>query len=389
MNAKLPIIAAFVALMMLTVPFSISNDSYAEDPISESGLYFETNAPLTSSANIEKLFTDYDVEHIISDYVLDPLGIIDTYDVTSDLMKELSVNAGRTSKVLDNSIVSMYSKAYSGKLVGSYVSEHYSGDMGIAGDDILDLYKYLGSDSVLSSGTITLDLVFDVITMYKSDCRFVKLSDDTYTYTACYDTDYSLLTVKGSIGYVSTDDPTFVKQLGIDMNSCISYTEKITYEFEDPIADVDVGSTMWVGRGYDSCEVEYDYRVSFGDKTISLFDSSVYLVSLMDSIPTEYSFETYDVFDGFSSPYEFIEEYYLYDILDSEADDLEIACAELGTVSEGYSAASAKIGSIPSVGGDDDGDDDSGSKVVPIVIGVVAGVLVIAAVAFFLIKRRA
>ena len=89
---------------------------------------------------------------------------------------------------------------------------------------------------------------------------------------------------------------------------------------------------------------------------------------------------------GFESPYEYVVEPELCDLLESSVyyDDFIVACEELGTIVEGYSAASSKIGNIPS--GDDDDKSDNG--IVIVVTCAVLAVSAIGAFAFYKFGRK-
>ena len=369
--------------MMLTVPFSISNDSYAEDPVNEAGLYFETDTPLSTSEDIGKLFTYDDVEYMIENHVLNSLNIVDDDGIEAGMMKDLSVKAGSTYKVTGDSITNTQSTIYSGKVSGTYTNDGYGDTMSFVGEGALDLYKYLGSDETLAYGLITLDLVFTVQDMCVDTYKYVKLSDGTYTFINKARTQYMMSDISGTIEYVSTYDPDIVKELTVDQYICGSMTMKDTYEFIDDIADVEEYSSVWVGQEYVDMGFDYDYSISFNDKTVPLYDNQIYMYEVFSTMPISYRLDWVDVFE---SPYEYVVEPELCDLLESSVyyDDFIVACEEFGTIVEGYSAASSKIGNIPS--GDDDDKSDNG--IVIVVTCAVLAVSAIGAFAFYKFGRK-
>ena len=59
-------IAVLVASLMLAVPLSTSVDSDAEGPVTELGINFKTDSPITNNADIITIFGEDDIDRLFS-----------------------------------------------------------------------------------------------------------------------------------------------------------------------------------------------------------------------------------------------------------------------------------------------------------------------------------
>ena len=173
-------IAVLVASLMLAVPLSASVDSDAEGPVTELGINFKTDGPITNNADIITIFGEDGIDRLF-DSVFDVVSYVDYDGITNDLLTEFGINKGLLTKFADNKVYKDQYEILSGKISGEFTNnDTHSSSMSYSGEDALELYRYIGGDNELYNGTFTLNLAFEIKEYTYQTDDLLKVSDDHY-----------------------------------------------------------------------------------------------------------------------------------------------------------------------------------------------------------------
>ena len=378
-------IAVLVASLMLAVPLSASVDSDAEGPVTELGINFKTDGPITNNADIITIFGEDGIDRLF-DSVFDVVSFVDHDGITNDLLTEFGINKGLLTKFADNKVYKDQYEVLSGKISGEFTNnDTYSSSMSYSGEDALELYRYIDGDNELYNGTFTLNLAFEIKEYTYQTDDLLKVSDDHYVLLTTVNESYRQADISGTVSFVPNGEPEAVKSFEIDSTIMFHLVNnvKVVYE-ESDVSKITDSTVTYEGNGVEVKGYGMDNIIEFNGKKGNFIDSTIYLIQAISNVPMVYSEDTAEEYLVQLDE----SDYTLNKLLSSsEADEttLRQKCDAVGTVGETYALASAEKPPMPS----DDDDDDKGSRV-PLYIGIGAGALVVVGLAaFFLLRRRA
>lgn len=376
---------------MLTVPFCMSGDSVAEEPMTEAGYYFKTSEPLTEQSDFAIAIGD-DIDYKVYSTIHSLEFFYVPMDIDPTLLKEYSIETGVVGKVDGTKIVENIMAIESGKINGSYGVESNSNSIDLYGKDVVAFYKYLGDDRTAGDVTITLDLTYSVETYSEFVTDALKIKDEKYVGTVGTGNNYVVTKIAGTVKQTpdALGEPS--KNFSIDYETIGKNAVSLKRDFvESDASKIEVGAEYW-----ESTEVVMDYTLKYDvtaeGKTYHLEPNSMIMPMQNPIDVSQDVLKSDQISDSISLDISLVDngsEYSLKGILNRSyeaitEEQLRTDCETIGVVLDTYSDCKPKIKDVP-----DTSDEDKDGINVPLIAGgIAAGVVVIGGIAFFLIRRR-
>ena len=381
--AKIVAVVA-VACMMLTVPFSFADDSdaYTDGSV---GAYFTADDDLTKDEYLA-LTGDTNYSDILSlSSVLDDFNYsVDEIEVDFDVysLGNGEKVEGKTESIMNYQAISA---SFTVKLTVTSDSEALINESITV--DVDELKAYLGVDK-FSIGD-KMEITGDVwgISESSQTVTYVDISSDACTQSvgsmgAKYDIKCNL-----DVKYLPGGDATATKTFTLNNSTSMNFSYSNELSVDGAYSDIAVGDPYTVTPTLNLDVPVNSLRIGFDGKECSgKLDTSMY-TEFFPVEPIEGVFDEYD----FKDPSEIVppsEPMTLEDLFDDSSlslTELNAKAEECGSYGVTYDGMKAEASRIAD---EFDGDDDDGLNLPLVIGGVVVGVLVIAGIAFFFIKRR-